>query len=355
MGIASWGGRGRTLVAAGVLVLAVPGYARAADAQPPAEQVWLISTRELAGDCSETRGEPKYWLWGADRRWVPSDQKAFLAADRPAMPTIFHVHGNRTNLQDAVDEAWDVLGCLKEHARARPFRLAIWAWYADRIPGRLRVDVRTKAARSDRESYRLARLIDAMHPDIPVTLTGYSFGARTIGGVLSLLAGQPWAGQVLPPRDGKSRITVRAVLVAAGADDTMLLPGGPCPGALCRVERVLVTANARDTALRWYRHIDRRNGPDALGLRGPACLDSVGPDRDRVEVLDLTCDVGRNHTWAGYVGASTLRLKLSEYAIHDRPPAGASGGGTAPAAVAGLAGADPASPRASGPDAEHLP
>jgi len=341
MDIASWGGRGRRFVGVWVLLLAVPGHARAADAQPPAEQVWLISTRELAGDCSETRCEPTYWLRGADCQWIPSDRKAFLAADRPALPTIFHIHGNRSNLQDAVDEGFDVLGCLKEHAHGRPFRLAIWAWYADQIPGRVRVDVQTKAARSDRESHRVARLIDAMDPDVPVTLTGYSFGTRTIGGVLSLLAGEEWAGQVLPGRAGKSRKGVRAVLVGAASDDTMLLPAGPYPGALGQVEQVLVTTDFRDTALRWYRHIDQRHGPEALGLLGPACLDSLGPERKKVEVLDLSREVGRKHTWLGYIGAPALRLRLGEYAIRGPSPAGAA--------------TDPPSPRESGPDAGNRP
>jgi hypothetical protein len=333
-------------VPAWVVLLAALEGAGASIAEEVSGQIWLISTRELADDCQATGAVPRYWLFGADQQWAPSDEKAFLAAGHVAVPTIFVVHGNRADRDEAVSLGWDVLQCLRDEAPGRTFRLAIWSWPADRIQARFRIDVRTKSARSEQESYHLARLIDAMKPDAPVSLVGYSFGARTIGGALNLLAGEAWAGRTLPERKGKPPRMVRAVLVAAAADDSVLLPSGSYACALGQVEQMLVTVNPTDNRLKWYRHLDRRGGPDALGLFGPACPDRLGPDEKKLEVLNLRCEVGRDHTWASYVGAPSLRSRLAKYAFLGQSAETAASAAKAPGVTA-FAGANvPAEPKA---------
>jgi hypothetical protein len=306
-------GTAAVLVTALVESALVPAAARA-------EEVWLISTREIPSCSPPAEARPQYWHLAAEGQWAAADRAAFLASDDPAVPTVFFLHGNRSDADDAVQTGWDVYQCLVEQAGGRPLRLVIWSWPADRIPGRLRPDVRIKAARSDVESRYLAEAIDAIRPGAPVCLVGYSFGARTICGALTLLAGGQFAGHVLERQRTTPRAPIRAVLIAAAIDDTALAPYGSSAGALDQVDRVLLTRNAADHALRWYRHLERWRGPAALGFRGPACAGEPDAKRTKIELVDVGCEVGRNHTWDGYLAAPAIRSRLAWYAFLQPTP-----------------------------------
>jgi len=144
---------------------------------------------------------------------------------------------------------------------------------------------------------------------------GYSFGARTIVGALTLLAGGQFAGQALEKQSTAPRAPIRAVLIAAAVDETALARCGPGARALEQVDRVLVTCNPADRALRWYRHMQRWRGAEALGFRGPACAAESDAQRPKLDLVDLGCEVGRNHTWDGYISAPAVRSRLAWYAF----------------------------------------
>ena len=330
----------RIVGAAAVLVTALVESPLVPAAAGAAEEVWLVSTREIPSCSPPAEARPRYWRLAAQGQWAAADRGAFLASDDPAVPTVFFLHGNRSDADDAVQTGWDVYQCLVEQAGGRPLRLVVWSWPADRIPGRLRPDVRIKAARSDAESRYLAEAIDAIRPGVPVCLVGYSFGTRTICGALTLLAGGEFAGHVLERRGTTPRAAMRAVLIAAAADDTALAPCGSGAGALGQVDRVLVTRNAADHALRWYRHMERWRGPAALGFRGPACAGEPDTKPTKIELVDLGCEVGRNHTWDGYLAAPAIRSRLAWYAFLQP-----MSDGPTPASVAQASEAGPSRPR----------
>jgi len=296
----------------------------AADSAP--ERVWLISTRRapLCSPSLEADQPLDYWYLNAHRQWVPADREAFLAADDPAVPTSIFIHGNRTSHQGAVRMGSGMYRQLAKHAGQRPFRFVIWSWPADRIRGRNRKDVRVKAARSDVQSYYLARCVDQIHPDVPVSMMGYSFGARVITGALHMLAGGRVAGRALPKGSRQERTQVRAVLVAAALDSDWLLPGRRNGLALSRLDRVLITRNACDPVLRWYPLMYHRHGPQALGYAGPACPARLGDDRQKLDALDLSCSVGKAHDWVCYFRAPALRARLGWYAFLDSAEAAPS-------------------------------
>lgn len=286
--------------------------------QPPASSLWLIDTRGVSGCDPATEGGPEYWRCGPDRQWTAAQLKDFLDADDPAVPTVFFLHGNRVGADDAVDLGCEVYAILKAEAESRPLRFVIWSWPSDRVAGRVRRDVQVKAARSDVESNYLADCVRRIDPKVRISLIGYSFGARTIGGALHLLSGPEREGsRAAKPASG--RAAVRVVLFAAAMDNTSLLPGCANGSALKSVERALVTCNPADPALRWYRRMDRGRGPDALGFTGPACLSQLGPDAEKLEVLNLSCEVGRRHESQCYLAACSLRSRLGWYAFLDRP------------------------------------
>jgi hypothetical protein len=298
------------------------------------EEIWLVSTREIPSCTPPAEARPRYWRLGADQQWAASEPAAFFAAHDPAVPTIFFVHGNRSDANDAIQTGWDIYQCLREQAGGRPLRFVVWSWPADRIPGRNRPDVRIKAARSDVEAGYLAEALGAIPPRVPISLVGYSFGARTICGALALLPGGGASQGAGGGREGAPRAPIRAVLVAAAVDDSALAPCGASGGALGPVDRVLVTCNPADHALRWYRHMERRRGPGALGFRGPACVAESDPLRPKLELVNLACEVGKDHTWAGYIAAPSIRSRLAWYAFL-QPAADAAPAATASIVPAG--------------------
>ena len=330
-----------------------------------AGHVWLLSTRRAPhGVCSTLSHAPiDYWRLDAQRRWQPADGQSFLHGDDSRLPTTLFLHGNRDDFDDAVDDGWQLYRLLEQDAGGRPFRLVIWSWPADRIPGRNRRDVQVKASYSDVDALYLAAELHRIDPQTPLCLIGYSFGARIVSGALHVLGGGTLLGRGLPgdcpdfcpskngtvplrsalsprasettplsprasettplsPRgrgvggegavpNAASRRPIRAVLVAAAMDCDWLLPGHRNGLALSQVDQMLITQNCCDRVLKWYPRMYRGRGPEAVGRVGPAW----GGEIDKIELIDVTCSVGREHNWFNYLQAPGLRSRLLSYCI----------------------------------------
>ncbi len=148
------------------------------------------------------------------------------ASDSPQFVTSLLVHGNDTDGRLAVSKGWEVYRSLVRKAPAgQRVRLIVWSWPSDHIPGRFRDDARIKAQRTNIEAYYLARFLDRQRGDNPISLVGYSFGARVITGALHLLGGGVLEGRRLGQREQYPRPPLHAVLMAAVLDRDWLLPG----------------------------------------------------------------------------------------------------------------------------------
>jgi len=301
---------------------------RSATADDASGQVWLINTRcaPRSGRLDWASESITYRRLQADRRWLPADgDELFLGGDRPVPTTIF-IHGNRTSGSQAVSDGMRIYRRIQREVPERPFRLVIWSWPSERVRGGIRRDIRVKASQSDAQGYYLAECLRRVSPNVPVSLIGYSFGARVITSALHLLAGGQVAGRRLPDDVGRELPAPeqaplrRAILVAAAVDADWLLPGRRNGLALSQVDRLLITKNGRDPVLRWYPLTCGRRGPEALGFAGLAgCwLD------ERIELLNVSCSVGRFHDWARYLTSMGLRRRLAWYTfLHAPQPANA--------------------------------
>jgi hypothetical protein len=214
--------------------------------------------------------------------------------------TVFFVHGNRISRHAARRRGLAVYSALVQQAvDQRPIRFVIWSWPSDRICGPLK-DARIKARRSDQAAYELACVLNGMDPHEPVSLLGFSFGARVITGALHLVAGgkfQRFALDRPVPRAQK----LRAVLWTAAIDNDWLLPGRCHGKALSQVDRMLLLNNSCDRAMKWYPLLDRSRRRDALGRCGVASLASLGTDRFKIEQCDACCQLGRQHDMDRYL------------------------------------------------------
>jgi esterase/lipase superfamily enzyme len=315
------------------LALALAGSAAALRAAPPergpelgappaaaAADAWIVSTRGLPSCSPAEDAQPQYWRLNESRAWTAADEPAFLAADQPSIPTVVFIHGNRYDSDDAAQEGIAVCRELSELAPGVSFRYVIWSWPADRIRGN-RNDVRAKFVRSEVEALYLARFLSRLDPDVSVCLIGHSYGAHTILGALRLTAGGSFAGHALPRRPAPRPAVTRAVLLAAATDQAALAPCAGEPSLLGQIDRILVTVNGCDPVLKYFPRLCGRGGPEALGYAGPAGLDAGDPNSGKVEVVDVTWAVGKNHGLSSYQGAPPLRARLAWYAFLERDDA----------------------------------
>jgi hypothetical protein len=279
-------------------------------------QLWLLSTRSapLSGDLQCGQKAIGYWLYSADCQWQASDEESFRKSDDPGVPTTIIIHGNQDDADDAVDFAWPIYCRMSRIADDRPFRLVIWSWPSEKMCRRNRADVQLKISFCDAQAYYLAVCIEHMRGDVPVCLIGYSLGAPIAAGGLHLLAGGEAACRTLPGRgsseqSAKRAAPIRAVMVGAAADADCLASNGEYNLALSQVEKMLVERNGCDRILRFYPRLYGRHGPQALGFVGPAGCGEYG----KIELLDVSCEVGKRHQWKFYLTSQSLLESIDRY------------------------------------------
>ena len=159
------------------------------------DEIVVVNVRGLCGICDPASmragvAVENYAIYDetGHRRWQRSDLDSFLAYDS-SVPTIIFVHGNRITPSDARQQVLDLYRRMMHYgASGPPIRLVIFSWPSAQAGGLLR-DVRIKAARTGPAGCQLAWLVDQMPAETPISLVGFSFGARIITGGLHLLGG----------------------------------------------------------------------------------------------------------------------------------------------------------------------
>lgn len=311
---------GSAILAAAFACCLATGAARGGDA---GQQVWLVSTRsaQRCGDLQASVGQIRYWRLDPENAcgWLLSDAAAFHQGDDRNVPTTIYFHGARTDCDVAIEHGWGLYACMKQLAAGRPFRLVIWAWPADRTARIPRRDMQREAAQTGPDAYFLASTLAETKAATPLCLIGYSFGAQIAAGAMQLLAGGPMAGRCLPTeaigRWAAGPRPVRAMFVAPAVDADSLMPGHCLGMALGQIERVLVTQNCVDRVLRAYRRLHGIGGPEAMGHSGPISCLAPGSGCERLDVADVTREVGKQHDWRLYQAAPSFVQRLGWYAF----------------------------------------
>ncbi len=178
---------------------------------------------------------------------------------------------------------------------------------------RVRPDMQIKVCRSDVDAYYLARVLSYLPKGAPLSLVGYSLGCRTASGALQLLAGGPVAGRSLAPEvlaawKNSGPRPIRVMMLAAAMDANWLEPCCPHGLAPLAAERILVVKNGCDNVLKWYSRLYGPHGAEALGYVGPA--DTAG---GKLEVVDVSCEVGRQHDFDRYQESSSVNRRRAWY------------------------------------------
>lgn len=289
---------------------------RAATAAPPfappptppqADEILLISTREMGTTCDPTKMERELVC----RRltidseghptWDDYDWHNLQSPSSSHLKTVIYVHGNRVELGNDAAEGMAVYDSLvRARSKQEPLRYIIWSWPSGQIPGLIK-DYKVKAERTNEVAWQLAWFVDQMPAEMQISLMGYSYGARTVSGTMHLLGGGQLDQLRFTQRKHPNRPPARIALVAAAFDADWLLPGEIHQRALSQTDRMVVVTNRLDPAMRFFRLSTRHSRVDALGLAGVLNRDRLGTASNRIQQIDVTAEVGRSHVIYDYL------------------------------------------------------
>lgn len=286
------------------------GKSAAADQLAAEDQIVLINTRGLGLACESEQLQRRLRCERYDpnsttnRHWQPTSLEEVLTDCSAQLPTIIYVHGNR--IARGTDRSRGLMvyrSLIRRSHPTTPIRFVIWSWPSAKIPGALQ-DYRVKAARTRPAGWQLAWFVDRMPADTPLSLIGYSYGARVVSGCMHLLGGGRLNGLKLEHREHPERTPVRAVFVAAAFDMNWMLPGGYHGKALSQIEQLMLLNNRHDPAMRFFHFSTKRQRIQALGWAGMPRTRSLGKLAGKIASYDVTAQVGRTHSLHEYLSAS---------------------------------------------------
>jgi hypothetical protein len=242
---------------------------------------------------------------GGQHHWQQMSIDEFAAGAPSGTRTVVWVHGNRISRADACSRGMRVYKTLTQFASDEdpPIRFVIFSWPADQQPGLLR-DFREKALRTRPVAWQLAYLLNQLPADEPISLAGYSYGARVIGGTLHLLAGGDLGcGLVVEGASAGVRPPMPVVFIAPATHCNWFGPQQFHGLALSQVDGLLFTINRADPAMKYYEFVDKNTHCDALGLNGTCCAPPV--EANRLSCVDMTRAVGGTHDLFAYMCVSS--------------------------------------------------
>jgi hypothetical protein len=332
-----------------------PATAGGGAAERSGDELWLIDCRAMTTVRSATQKVGQRLLtWRFDqasRKWQSVPQQQFLEAAGVVMPTCVWVHGDRVDCDRAFGIGREVyqqlVGTGEDMA---PFRFVIWSWpSAQELRGRPLKDARIKAARSDAAGYSLAWTLDKFDSATPLSLLGFSFGARVVTGAVHVTAGGQLGGYGIALDDDRPAAGYHVVLMAAAVDNNWLLPGQKHDQAIYRIHQLLLLNNCQDWVLKRYHLLKCGNGCQALGYTGLSVPDSLADRRDVVSQVNAGPYIGKQHRWAPYIYTAPLMNKTRQFALTQLPSLAKTTTGPKSAAVVhATTGAAVAAMRAAG-------
>jgi len=281
-----------------------------------ADEILIMSTRAVGTVCDGKRLSEKLRCQRYEigdngcPHWKCMDWRDALQpasqVRKPASPmrTVVYIHGNRIEPGEDRYRGMLIYRSLVAQGRpSQPIRFIIWSWPATTILGPIK-DFRLKAARTCPVGWQLAWFLDQLPEETPVSLIGYSYGARIASGALHVLGGGRLNGLPLTERLHPQRPPIRVAMIAAAFDADWMLPGRYHDRAISQVEELIVVTNHRDLVMRLYHLTVDRGRIHALGKEGVPHARSLGEAARRIKSVDMTHEVGRSHLLVDYLAAT---------------------------------------------------
>ena len=268
--------------------------------------IWVFSTRYLPGICCmpEVVNPTVQRYQPEDCRWLSDDVGSLLSGKGPL---VIFLHGNRYDAWSAKQQGIRLAKrCSFFTSHSVDTQLMIYSWPSQQ-DGCLLKDGRNKYHRCFTEGHYLAWLLGQIDPERPVVFIGYSFGALITLEALEDLVAAENSGRPVSPwqhRPGDTRL----IFVAPAVRCDAFAPCGKYRETLACVDRVSLTINSRDDALRFFHLLDTRTKVDALGYNGMPRR--WMPPEILYSAVDARRIIGREHGFPLYLKSNTLMHRI---------------------------------------------
>jgi len=279
----------------------------------PQDDIVFVNVRTVGSCCDphvlaeRTEFEAYVNRESGSRRWQQASLESLTSAD-PSISTIVFIHGNRLTNWDAKCEGLAAYRRIARQAGEAPIRFVIFSWPAAQISGPLK-DVRVKAVRTRPAGCQLAWLVDQLPAETPVTLVGFSYGARIATGALHILGGGSLGGMTVSLQH-PGRQPMNTVLLASALHSDWLCPGHYHGNAMSMVNQMVLVNNCEDRAMKFYHFSTTCGRPQALGYCGPTCISPA--DASKIVELNVARFVGREHDVFCYLSAPGVISEIAE-------------------------------------------
>jgi len=267
------------------------------------QDIWRVDLHAVAYLSASEQHFPQltYYRW-ENNQWGASDAETFFATQQPEIPLIIFVPGYTSTTQQTTRVG---LGVVRNFDPNKPCRVVFWDWYSDKNTERIRRDVREKLPIVGNTSDYLALFLQKLKPQSKVCLFGFSFGSRIV-----CLAVETLRKSGLQPE----RLRLHLVLSGAATDQNWFAQGqrhGRVPEI---VEKILITYNPDDWALRFYPLMyNHRDRVSALGFTGLP-MQSIAPEfRAKFENIDINRYIGTEHKTLSHVQTPVFRSRINTY------------------------------------------
>ena len=292
-------------------VASVPAFLQHTEQRPATsicdEEHWIVSVRHCQQRCHGCAHECSFDYVRSD--WngcaTQSSNAEFYSWLKPGVPICIMVHGSFVTADTVAEDSKNTFRWLRQAAPHLPLQVVFLTWPSEglltlnpavavssAVPG---LDVAILGRRAEFNGIRLARLIQTLPPQSPISLIGHSHGARIVTSGLNLLGGGELCGVNLC--NGSSH-RIRTVLAGAAIDHDWLCPGQRYDRALNATECLLNIRVRKDWALLLYP-LRKPFSPRALGSSGftESDLQQLGYRASQVANYDLSELIGYGHIW----------------------------------------------------------
>ncbi len=286
------------------------------------ETHWLVSVRHCE-QCRQCARCCDLDFFRADWQCCTSrsTQAEFSTGLRPGVPVCIVVHGSYVTRETVKEDCERTFHWLRDAAPHLPLHVVFFTWPSEGpfsldagnaltspVPG---LDVAILGRRAEMNGARLARLINVIPKENPISLVGHSHGARVVASALHLLGG----GQlqdIAVPRSEPHRL--RTVLAAAAIDHDWLNSRQRYGQAMCSTECLLNMQTRHDWAL-WFYPLRRPFSSRSLGRVGftGRDLQALGGRESRVAQVDVSDFIGTGHIWPHYYNSPEIARAMLPY------------------------------------------
>lgn len=268
------------------------------------DRIWLLSTRHLSSSARCINlSDPEFLVYrlGVCGQRETTSLEELASQLTPMRPLVIYVHGNMIDRCNAVTRSMLVHRSIRRYRTDEPVDWLVWSWPSSFDGIRWLKDFREKALRTDAQGLYLASFMRRRVPaSLPVTMIGYSFGARIITGSLHALAGGSLGGRRL---EGAPTIgaPINAGIVAPALESGWLARNGYHGKATKNLQELVILYSRRDFVLKRYWLINRIRGSMALGYTGPRSF-APRADGSKLPVRSRDCShtIGNHHREVEY-------------------------------------------------------